>query len=171
MQTPRELRLVVVRTLGDIGTISVDYTIMYLPPGASEGAVAVEMGSERLQGGQSSRDFSVTIPESMFLEPEGTFSAIITNTSLVGGGECVGGVGVSVCCESMGGGGGWRVHAIINLSALVSSITSCDPLSPQLHFSSPLLCLHVLAHVPLLMSPFQSVLPTVTSDFTPDPSR
>ena len=106
MQTPRELRLVVVRTLGDIGTISVDYTIMYLPPGAAQDAIVVEMGAERLQGGQSSRDFSVTIPESMFLEPEGTFSAVITNTSLVGGGECVGSVGVGVCCESVWGWGG-----------------------------------------------------------------
>ncbi len=83
--------MVIQRSRGDIGIISIDYAITYLPVGASDSdpnAVALAMGSVQLQGGQSTRDFSVTIPNDMFLEPGAVFRANITNTVLVGGGKC-----------------------------------------------------------------------------------
>ena len=82
--------MVIQRSRGDIGIISIDYTITYVPVGSSNSdpnAVALAMGSVQLQGGQSTRDFSVTIPNDMFLEPGAAFRATITNSTLVGGGR------------------------------------------------------------------------------------
>lgn len=67
-----------------------DYSIVYLAPEGSSG-IGMPLtfaGSVQFQGGQASRDFSVTLPDSAFLEIGGTFMATIENATLVGGGVC-----------------------------------------------------------------------------------
>ncbi len=85
--------LVVERSRGSMGVISVDYTIIYLPAGVSDSGdprvIALTTGSVQLQGGQSTLEFSVTISNDMFLETGGTFRATITDTDLVDGGEYI----------------------------------------------------------------------------------
>ncbi len=83
--------LIVERSRGNMGVISIDYSIVYLPAGVSDGdpeVVTLATGSIQLQGGQSMLEFSVTISNDMFLETGGVFRATITDTNLVDGGKC-----------------------------------------------------------------------------------
>ena len=81
------------RSGGSAGTIAVDYSIVYLPPGVSDplqgstGVVAPAMGSVQIQDGQSSWRFSVPLMSDAFLEEGSSFYVQLDNTTLVGGGE------------------------------------------------------------------------------------
>ena len=92
-QTPRELRLGLTRSGGNIGIISVDYGVVYLPVGVVDPAlgdpsvVTMATGSVQLQGGQSLVEFSVEIRDEAFLEPMSNFFVYLNSTSLLGGGE------------------------------------------------------------------------------------
>lgn len=86
MQAPRELRLAVDRTRGFIGIVSVEYNIVYLPP-QSASPTLMFMGSIEFQGGQTSRDLSITLSDNAFLETGGNFMATLENATLVGGGK------------------------------------------------------------------------------------
>lgn len=78
---------------GSAGTIAVDYSIVYLPPGFSDplqgstGVVAPAMGSVQIPDGQSSLQFSVPLMSDAFLEEGSSFYVRLDNTTLVGGGE------------------------------------------------------------------------------------
>lgn len=90
VQAPRELRLAINRSGDSIGIVAVDYNIVYVPPSTSTQADTADLvftGSVRLQGGESTRDFSVTIPDTSFLEVGGNFMATLANATLVGGGN------------------------------------------------------------------------------------
>ena len=93
VQAPRELRLAINRSGDSIGIVSVDYNIIYLPLGTTDPsqvnlATALTFtGSVQLQGGQTLRDFSLTVPNSAFLETGGNFMATIDNATLIGGGN------------------------------------------------------------------------------------
>lgn len=69
--------------------MEVDYSIAYSPPPTSDPnqvpALAFS-GSVRFQGGETTRDFSVTIPDTAFLEVDGNFVATLGNATIVGGG-------------------------------------------------------------------------------------
>lgn len=87
LQAPRELRLSVDRTGDTVGTVTVDYSVVYLPPPTSTpSTVSALTGFVQFQGGMSARDFSVTLPNNAFLEIGGNFMATIENATLVGGG-------------------------------------------------------------------------------------
>lgn len=88
LQAPRELRLRVNRTGGTEGTLTVDYSIVYLPPATSNPDTVTALtfaGFVQFQGGMTTRDFSVTLPNNAFLEAGGNFMATIENATLVGG--------------------------------------------------------------------------------------
>lgn len=68
-----------------MGTVTVDYNIVYLPPQAA--ATLMFSGFVQFQGGVTTRDFSVTIPDNAFLETGGNFMATIENATLIGGGR------------------------------------------------------------------------------------
>lgn len=91
LQAPRELMLTVNRTGGSLGTVTVDYSITYLPPTnpseTAAGAMLTFAGFVQFQGGMSARDFSVTLPDNAFLEVGGSFMATIENATLVSGGK------------------------------------------------------------------------------------
>lgn len=93
LQSSRELQLAVRRSGGSIGTIAVDYSVVYLPPGVSDplqgsvGDVAPAMGSIQLQDSQSLLQFSVPLLSGAFLEEGSAFYISLDNTTLVGGGE------------------------------------------------------------------------------------
>lgn len=76
------------RTGDSIGIVAVDYSILYVPPQATENSntVLAFSGSVQFQGGQTTRDFSITLPDTAFLETGGNFMATIDNATLVGGG-------------------------------------------------------------------------------------
>ncbi len=70
--------------------MAVDYSIVYLPSSASDPTQAAALtftGSVRLQGGETTQDFSLTIPDSAFLEVGGNFMATLANATIVGGGK------------------------------------------------------------------------------------
>ena len=70
--------------------MAVDYYIIYQPPPESDTSQMVPLaftGSVRFQGGETTRDFSVTLPDSAFLEVGGNFMAMLANASIVGGGK------------------------------------------------------------------------------------
>lgn len=80
--------------IGDaIGIVAVDYTIVYLPAGVTDptqvdaSTAPVLSGSVQLQGGQTLRDFSVTIDDTTFLETGGQFMATLVNVTIIGGGK------------------------------------------------------------------------------------
>ena len=93
LQAPRELRLAVNRSGGAIGIIAVDYSILYLPAGVMDpiqvdrSTALILSGSIQLQGGQTVKDFSVTIDDTVFLETGGEFMATLDNVTIVGGGK------------------------------------------------------------------------------------
>ena len=93
LQSSRQLQLTISRSGGSIGTIAVDYSIIYLPPGVSDplqgstGVVAPAMGSIQIQDGQSSVQFSVPLMSDAFLEEGSSFFVQLDNTTLIGGGE------------------------------------------------------------------------------------
>lgn len=67
-----------------------EYSIVYLPPSTSDLTQTTALaftGSVRLQGGETTQDFSVTIPDSTFLEVGGNFMAALDNATIVGGGK------------------------------------------------------------------------------------
>ena len=81
------------RSGGSVGTVAVDYDIVYLPPGVSDpllgttGVVAPVMGSVQIPEGQSSLQFNVPLMSDAFLEEGSAFYASLINTTLVGAGE------------------------------------------------------------------------------------
>ena len=83
-----------VRSGDSVGTISVDYGIVYLPVGVTDpvqgdsSVVTMATGSVQLQGGQVLKEFNVTISEDAFLEPRANFYVYLNSTILVGGGTC-----------------------------------------------------------------------------------
>lgn len=89
---PRELRLAINRSGDSIGIVAVDYSIIYLPPQITDpsqvdpGMALTFNGSVQFQGGQTLRDFSLTVPDNAFLEVGGNFMATLVNASLIGGG-------------------------------------------------------------------------------------
>ena len=93
MQNSRSLQLVISRSGGTVGTIAVDYYIVYLPPGVSDpllgttGVVAPAMGSVQIPEGQSSLQFNVPLMSDAFLEEDSAFYVFLVNTTLVSGGE------------------------------------------------------------------------------------
>ena len=92
VQAPRELQLAINRSGDSIGIVAVDYNIVYVPPSTSDPTQTTALaftGSVRFQGGETTRDFSVTISGSTFLEVGGTFMAILANATIVGGGKTV----------------------------------------------------------------------------------
>ena len=73
-----------------MGTIAVDYSIVYLPPSGTGASTALTFaGFVQFQGGMSTRDFSVTLPDNAFLEIGGNFMATIDNATLVSGGIAI----------------------------------------------------------------------------------
>lgn len=66
--------------------MTVDYSIVYLPPNPSSDAALTFAGFVQFQGGMAIRDFSVTLPNNAFLEIGGNFMATIENATLVDGG-------------------------------------------------------------------------------------
>lgn len=68
-----------------------DYTITYLPPQISDpteldaATALIFSGFVQFQGGQTIRDFSITLPDTAFLEIGGNFMATLDNTTLIGG--------------------------------------------------------------------------------------
>lgn len=87
MQAPRELMLALTRGGDSVGIVAVDYSVVYVPP--QGGSTLTFTGSVQLQGGQTTQDFSITLPDSAFLETGGNFMATIGNATLVGGGESI----------------------------------------------------------------------------------
>ena len=93
LQNSRNLQLVVSRSGGTIGTIAVDYDIVYLAPGVLDpllgttGVVAPAMGSVQIPEGQSSLQFNIPLMSDAFLEEDSAFYASLVNATLVGGGE------------------------------------------------------------------------------------
>ena len=93
LQTSRNLQLVISRSGGTVGTIAVDYDIVYLPPGVLDpflgttGVVAPAMGSVQIPEGQSSLQFNVPLMSDAFLEEGSAFYASLVNATLVGAGE------------------------------------------------------------------------------------
>ena len=88
-QVPRTLDLVLTRSGGTIGVLSVEYSVLYLPLGVTEpaqGMPVAAQGSERLEGGQDRAEFSITISNELFVEPMANFYAFLNATSLIGGG-------------------------------------------------------------------------------------
>lgn len=73
------------RTGDSIGIVAVEYSIVYLPPQSGTSTLGFT-GSIEFQGGQTSRDFSITLPDTAFLETDGNFMATIENATLTGGG-------------------------------------------------------------------------------------
>ena len=80
------------RSGDSLGTIRIDYGIVYLPVGVTDptqgdpSVVTMATGSVRLQGGQVSTEFRVTISEDAFLEPRANFHVYLNSTTLTGGG-------------------------------------------------------------------------------------
>ena len=70
-----------------MGIVAVEYTVVYQPPQASAAPTITFADTVLFQGGQSSRDFSITLPDSTFLETGGNFMATLANATIVGGGE------------------------------------------------------------------------------------
>ena len=101
LQAPRELMLALTRTGDSVGIVAVDYSVVYVPPEGeqSQGTTLTFTGSVQLQGGQTSRDFSLTLPDSTFLETGGNFMAVIDNATLVGGGKSL----ALIYCSSLPG--------------------------------------------------------------------
>ena len=93
LQNLRNLQLVVTRGGGSVGTIAVDYSIVYLPLGRSDpsqgttGVVAPAMGSIQIPEGQMSLQFNVPLMSDAFLEEGSAFYVTLDNTTLVGGGK------------------------------------------------------------------------------------
>lgn len=87
------MQLALVRGGGSVGTIAVDYGIVYLPPGVSDpqqgtaGVVVPAMGSVQMRDGQSSLQFNVPLMSGAFLESGSAFYITLDNVTLVGGGE------------------------------------------------------------------------------------
>ena len=83
------------RSGDSLGTIRIDYGIVYLPVGVTDptqgdlSVVTMATGSVQLQGGQVSREFSVTISEDAFLEPRANFHVYLNSTTLIGGGTYI----------------------------------------------------------------------------------
>lgn len=79
------------RTGDTLGTVTVDYSIVYLPPPNPSGGGAVTTltfaGFVQFQSGMDTRDFSVTLPDNAFLEIGGSFMATIENATLISGGN------------------------------------------------------------------------------------
>ena len=90
-QDPRQLTATIVRFGGVIGTISVGYHVLYLPPGvtdASQGLSDMLMGatgSVRLGAGEGSASITVNISSEALLEPESNFYINITDVVLTEG--------------------------------------------------------------------------------------
>ncbi len=79
-----------VRSAGTLGVVAVDYTVWYMLASSSSTSPApslVTIGLVQLQSGQSLTSFSVTLPNTLFLETGGSLLAVIDNTTLVAGGE------------------------------------------------------------------------------------
>ena len=82
------------RSGDSLGTIRIDYGVVYLPVGVTDPAqgdpsvVTMATGAVQLQGGQVSREFSVTISEDAFLESRANFLVYLNSTTLTGGGRC-----------------------------------------------------------------------------------
>lgn len=87
------MQLEVIRSGGNVGTIAVDYQIVYLPPGVSDpllgtmGTVAPAMGSIQIPEGQSLLRFNIALMSDAFLEEGSSFFIELVNTTLVGGGK------------------------------------------------------------------------------------
>lgn len=85
--------MAITRGGGSVGTIAVDYSIVYLPPGVSDpllgssGIVVPAVGSVQIQDSQSSLQFNVPLMSGAFLEEGSSFYVTLDNTTLVGGGE------------------------------------------------------------------------------------
>lgn len=76
------------RTGDTLGTVTVDYSIVYLPPPGSAAATTLTFsGFVQFQSGMDTRDFSVTLPDNAFLETGGSFMATIENATLISGGN------------------------------------------------------------------------------------
>ena len=97
-QDPRQLTATIVRFGGVIGSISVGYRVLYLPPGvtdASQGQSNMLMGatgSVRLGASEGSASITINISSEALLEPESNFYVNITDVMLTEG-ECVAGLG------------------------------------------------------------------------------
>lgn len=82
------------RSGDSLGTIRIDYGVVYLPVGVTDpiqgdsSVVTMATGAVQLQGGQVSREFSVTISEDAFLESRANFFIYLNSTTLTGGGRC-----------------------------------------------------------------------------------
>ena len=92
-QDPRQLHLAITRNHGTTGTISVDYSVTYLPQGVtdtSEGdssVFAMASGSVRLLGGQMVAEWDLEILNEAFLDTSAQFHVEMISTNLVEGGK------------------------------------------------------------------------------------
>ena len=75
------------RSADSFGTISINYSIVYLPVGVTDliqrdsSVVTMATGSVKLKGGQMWKEFNVTIiSEDAFLEPRANFYAYLKST-------------------------------------------------------------------------------------------
>ena len=92
-QDPRQLHLAVTRNRGTTGTISVDYSVTYLPQGVSDpsegdtSVFAMASGSVRLVGGQMVAEWDLEILNDAFLDASAQFHVMLSGTNLVEGGK------------------------------------------------------------------------------------
>ena len=88
MQDPRQLSVVILRFGGLLGSVSVSYRILYLPPGVTDPSNGVadttspSSGSVRMEFGDGSAALTVNISSEAVLEPQSHFYIELTDVVL-----------------------------------------------------------------------------------------